>query len=195
MPWIPPGSGPGSPVAGASMPCFDARPGRTATLDLGVALTPSMARSVLCIPWLRDRCRRTPGAGRASSASSGRSTCTRSSGVPQARACRPAAMARPSSTQRAASMRKARSAAASSDCGTPELQVAFHGHYEPRDHDRRDMAAPWPGAFGLTHPAGRTPTEAARAAVARVDRRAARAVDHVPALVRRCSSRSSSARA
>jgi lincosamide nucleotidyltransferase A/C/D/E len=26
-------------------------------------------------------------------------------------------------------------------CGTPELQVAFHGHYEPRDHDRRDMAA------------------------------------------------------
>lgn len=26
-------------------------------------------------------------------------------------------------------------------CGTPELQVAFHSHYEPRDHDRRDMAA------------------------------------------------------
>ena len=26
-------------------------------------------------------------------------------------------------------------------CGTPELQVAFHSHYEPRDHDRADMAA------------------------------------------------------
>ena len=26
-------------------------------------------------------------------------------------------------------------------CGTPELQVAFHSHYEPRDHDRHDMAA------------------------------------------------------
>ena len=26
-------------------------------------------------------------------------------------------------------------------CGTPELQVAFHSHYEPREHDRRDMAA------------------------------------------------------
>ena len=26
-------------------------------------------------------------------------------------------------------------------CATPELQVAFHSHYEPRDHDRRDMAA------------------------------------------------------
>lgn len=26
-------------------------------------------------------------------------------------------------------------------CGTPELQLAFHAHYEPRDHDRRDMAA------------------------------------------------------
>jgi lincosamide nucleotidyltransferase A/C/D/E len=37
-------------------------------------------------------------------------------------------------------------------CGTPELQVAFHGHYEPRDHDRRDMAA-LAEAFGLTLPA------------------------------------------
>ena len=36
-------------------------------------------------------------------------------------------------------------------CGTPELQVAFHGHYEPRDHDRRDMAA-LAKAFGLTRP-------------------------------------------
>ena len=26
-------------------------------------------------------------------------------------------------------------------CATPELQVAFHAHYEPRDHDRQDMAA------------------------------------------------------
>ena len=26
-------------------------------------------------------------------------------------------------------------------CGTPELQLAFHSHYVPRDHDRRDMAA------------------------------------------------------
>jgi lincosamide nucleotidyltransferase A/C/D/E len=26
-------------------------------------------------------------------------------------------------------------------CGTPELQIAFHSHYEPRDRDRRDMAA------------------------------------------------------
>ena len=25
-------------------------------------------------------------------------------------------------------------------CGTPELQLAFHSHYEPREHDRRDMA-------------------------------------------------------
>jgi lincosamide nucleotidyltransferase A/C/D/E len=37
-------------------------------------------------------------------------------------------------------------------CGTPELQVAFHGHYEPRDHDRRDMAA-LASAFGLSLPA------------------------------------------
>jgi lincosamide nucleotidyltransferase A/C/D/E len=36
-------------------------------------------------------------------------------------------------------------------CGTPELQVAFHGHYEPREHDRRDMKA-LAGAFGLTLP-------------------------------------------
>ena len=26
-------------------------------------------------------------------------------------------------------------------CATPELQVAFHSHYEPREHDRLDMAA------------------------------------------------------
>lgn len=26
-------------------------------------------------------------------------------------------------------------------CATPELQLAFHSHYEPREHDRRDMAA------------------------------------------------------
>ena len=26
-------------------------------------------------------------------------------------------------------------------CGTPDLQRSFHTHYEPRDHDRRDMAA------------------------------------------------------
>ncbi len=26
-------------------------------------------------------------------------------------------------------------------CGTPELQLVFHAHYEPREHDRRDMAA------------------------------------------------------
>ena len=26
-------------------------------------------------------------------------------------------------------------------CATPELQLAFHAHYEPRDHDRRDMEA------------------------------------------------------
>ena len=25
-------------------------------------------------------------------------------------------------------------------CGTPELQLAFHSHYAPREHDRRDMA-------------------------------------------------------
>lgn len=37
-------------------------------------------------------------------------------------------------------------------CGTPELQVAFHSHYEPRDHDRRDMAA-LAAEFGLPLPA------------------------------------------
>jgi lincosamide nucleotidyltransferase A/C/D/E len=37
-------------------------------------------------------------------------------------------------------------------CGTPELQLTFHEHYEPRDHDRRDMAA-LATAFGLTLPA------------------------------------------
>jgi len=36
-------------------------------------------------------------------------------------------------------------------CATPELQVAFHAHYEPRDHDRRDMAA-LSGEFGLSLP-------------------------------------------
>jgi lincosamide nucleotidyltransferase A/C/D/E len=33
-------------------------------------------------------------------------------------------------------------------CGTPELQVTFHRGYEPREHDRRDMAA-LADAFGL----------------------------------------------
>lgn len=37
-------------------------------------------------------------------------------------------------------------------CGTPELQLAFHRHYEPRDHDRRDMAE-LAAAFGLELPA------------------------------------------
>ena len=37
-------------------------------------------------------------------------------------------------------------------CATPELQVAFHSHYEPRDHDRRDMAA-LAERFGLALPA------------------------------------------
>jgi len=36
-------------------------------------------------------------------------------------------------------------------CGTPELQVAFHSHYEPREHDRRDMAA-LAAAFDLVLP-------------------------------------------
>lgn len=36
-------------------------------------------------------------------------------------------------------------------CGTPELQVAFHLRYEPRDHDRRDMAA-LAEAFDLSLP-------------------------------------------
>ena len=36
-------------------------------------------------------------------------------------------------------------------CGTPELQVSFHEHYEPRDHDRRDMAA-LAAAFDLALP-------------------------------------------
>jgi lincosamide nucleotidyltransferase A/C/D/E len=34
-------------------------------------------------------------------------------------------------------------------CGTPGLQVTFHRGYEPRDHDRLDMAA-LAEAFGLT---------------------------------------------
>lgn len=37
-------------------------------------------------------------------------------------------------------------------CGTPELQLAFHAHYDPREHDRRDMAA-LASAFGLALPA------------------------------------------
>ena len=36
-------------------------------------------------------------------------------------------------------------------CGTPELQLTFHDHYEPRDHDRLDMAA-LSAAFGLSLP-------------------------------------------
>ena len=36
-------------------------------------------------------------------------------------------------------------------CATPDLQLAFHTHYEPRDHDRRDMAA-LADAFGLSLP-------------------------------------------
>ena len=36
-------------------------------------------------------------------------------------------------------------------CGTPELQVAFHGRYEPRDHDRRDMIA-LAETFGVSLP-------------------------------------------
>lgn len=38
-------------------------------------------------------------------------------------------------------------------CATSELQVAFHAHYEPRDHDRRDMAA-LATEFGLSLPPG-----------------------------------------
>jgi len=36
-------------------------------------------------------------------------------------------------------------------CASPELQLAFHGHYEPRDHDREDMAA-LAREFGLALP-------------------------------------------
>jgi lincosamide nucleotidyltransferase A/C/D/E len=36
-------------------------------------------------------------------------------------------------------------------CGTPSLQLAFHEHYLPRDHDRADMAA-LAEAFGLPLP-------------------------------------------
>ena len=36
-------------------------------------------------------------------------------------------------------------------CGTPELQLAFHSDYQPRDHDRRDMAA-LSERFGLALP-------------------------------------------
>ena len=36
-------------------------------------------------------------------------------------------------------------------CATPELQLSFHQHYEPRDHDRRDMAA-LAAAFDLSPP-------------------------------------------
>src|SRR5215212_11089709 len=37
-------------------------------------------------------------------------------------------------------------------CGTPALQLAFHSDYEPRPHDRRDMAA-LADRFGLSLPA------------------------------------------
>lgn len=37
-------------------------------------------------------------------------------------------------------------------CGTPELQLAFHSHYEPREHDVADMQA-LADAFGLALPA------------------------------------------
>jgi lincosamide nucleotidyltransferase A/C/D/E len=36
-------------------------------------------------------------------------------------------------------------------CGTPDLQLTFHQHYAPREHDRRDMAA-LASAFGLVLP-------------------------------------------
>ena len=36
-------------------------------------------------------------------------------------------------------------------CGTPELQLVFHARYEPREHDRRDMAA-LAAEFGLVLP-------------------------------------------
>lgn len=36
-------------------------------------------------------------------------------------------------------------------CATPDLQFAFHSHYEPREHDRRDMAA-LADEFGLSLP-------------------------------------------
>jgi lincosamide nucleotidyltransferase A/C/D/E len=36
-------------------------------------------------------------------------------------------------------------------CGTPSLQLVFHEHYLPRDHDRADMAA-LAGEFGLPLP-------------------------------------------
>jgi len=36
-------------------------------------------------------------------------------------------------------------------CATPDLQLAFHAHYEPRDHDLRDMAA-LASEFGLSLP-------------------------------------------
>jgi lincosamide nucleotidyltransferase A/C/D/E len=37
-------------------------------------------------------------------------------------------------------------------CATPELQLAFHAHYEPRIHDREDMAA-LVREFGVALPA------------------------------------------
>ena len=36
-------------------------------------------------------------------------------------------------------------------CGTPALQLTFHSHYAPRDHDRRDMEA-LAAAFDLQLP-------------------------------------------
>jgi lincosamide nucleotidyltransferase A/C/D/E len=38
-------------------------------------------------------------------------------------------------------------------CATPSLQLTFHEHYAPRDHDRADMAA-LAEAFGLRLPPG-----------------------------------------
>ncbi len=36
-------------------------------------------------------------------------------------------------------------------CATPDLQLSFHSRYEPREHDRRDMAA-LADEFGLSLP-------------------------------------------
>lgn len=36
-------------------------------------------------------------------------------------------------------------------CATPDLQLAFHRHYQPREHDRRDVAM-LADEFGLTLP-------------------------------------------
>ena len=67
------------------------------------------------------------------------------------RAARPASRARSSTTRRAASTRSAMIGRREVRCGTPELQLSFHSHYAPRDHDRRDMAA-LAEEFGLELP-------------------------------------------